>query len=72
VRCTLDELQESLGETYERALKEPKKPNRPRSPSITGLVAIRLLGVEEHAEVLAVDFDDADGTQRFEPELAVG
>ena len=63
VRRTLDELPESLDETYERIIKEIKKPNRDHSLRILQclVVAIRPLRVEELAEVLAVDFDDAEG-----------
>ena len=62
VRHTLDELPESLDETYERVLKEIKKPNRDHARRLLQclVVAIRPLRVEELAEVLAVDFDDAE------------
>jgi Ankyrin repeats (many copies)/Ankyrin repeats (3 copies) len=62
VRRTLDELPESLDETYERVLKEIKKPNRDHARRILQclVVAIRPLRVEELAEVLAVDFDNAE------------
>jgi hypothetical protein len=63
VRRTLDELPESLDETYERLLKEIKKPNRDHAHRLLQclVAAIRPLRVEELAEVLAVDFDDAEG-----------
>ena len=63
VRRTLTELPESLDETYERILKEIKKPNRAHARRVLQclVVAIRPLRVEELAEVLAVDFDDAEG-----------
>ncbi|KAF8496174.1 hypothetical protein F5888DRAFT_1835294 [Russula emetica] len=69
VRRTLDELPESLDETYERVLKEIKKPNRDHAHRLLQclVVAIRPLGVEELAEVLAVDFDDADGIPKLNP-----
>jgi hypothetical protein len=69
VRRTLDELPESLDETYERVLKEIKKPNRDHARRILQclVVAIRPLRVEELAEVLAVDFDSADGIPKLNP-----
>jgi hypothetical protein len=69
VRRTLDELPESLDETYERVLKEIKKPNRDHARRLLQclVVAIRPLRVEELAEVLAIDFDDADGTPKLNP-----
>ena len=61
VRRFLDELPESLDETYERILMEVKKPNRDHAQRLLQclVVAIRPLEVEELAEVLAIDFDDA-------------
>jgi hypothetical protein len=69
VRRTLDELPESLDETYERILKEIKKPNRDHARRLLQclVVAIRPLRVKELAEVLAVDFDDADGIPKLNP-----
>jgi Ankyrin repeats (3 copies) len=69
VRRTLDELPESLDETYERVLKEIKKPNREHARRLLQclVVAIRPLRVEELAEVLAVDFDNADGIPKLNP-----
>ena len=63
VRSTLDELPESLDGTYERVLREIKKPNRGHALRLLQclVVAIRPLRVEELAEVLAVDFKDAEG-----------
>jgi hypothetical protein len=60
VRRFLEELPESLDETYERVLREIKKPNRDHARRILQclVAAIRPLRVEELAEVLAVDFDD--------------
>ena len=68
VRHTLDELPESLDETYERILKEIKKPNRGHARRVLQclVVAIRPLRVEELAEVLAVDFRD-DGIPKLNP-----
>jgi hypothetical protein len=69
VRRTLDELPESLDETYERILKEIKKPNRDHARRLLQclVVAIRPLRVEELAEVLVVDFDNADGIPKLNP-----
>ena len=63
VRRTLDSLPESLDETYERVLREIKKPNRDHAFRLLQclVVATRPLRVEELAEVLAVDFDVEDG-----------
>jgi ankyrin repeat protein len=64
------ELPESLDETYERILKEIKKPNRAHARRVLQClaVAIRPLRVAELAEVLTVDFDDAEGIPRSEPD----
>jgi ankyrin repeat protein len=61
VRRTLDELPETLDETYEQVLKNIKKVNREHAIRLLYCmtVAIRPLRVEELAEVLAVDFDAA-------------
>ena len=65
VRRFLEELPESLDETYERVLREIKKPNRDHARRLLQclVVAIRPLRVEELAEVVAFDFDDAEGTR---------
>jgi hypothetical protein len=70
VRRTLDELPESLDETYERILKEMKKPNKRLAQDVLQclVVAIRPLRVEELAEVLTVDFDDAEGIPSLKPD----
>ena len=67
VRRTLKELPESLDETYERILKEIKKPNRGLAQRVLQclVVAIRPLRVAELAEVLAVDYDDSEGIPRL-------
>ena len=57
VRRTLDELPESLDETYERV----------RRLLQCLVVAVRPLEVEELAEVLAVDFDDAERIPKLNP-----
>ena len=69
VQRTLTELPESLDETYERILKEVKKPNRDLAQRVLQslVVATRPLSVAELGEVLAVDFDDAEGIPRLNP-----
>jgi len=64
------EFPESLDKTYERALKEIKKPDRVYARRVLQclVVAIWPLRVEELAEVLAVEFDDAEGIPRFKPD----
>ena len=59
VRGVLDELPETLDETYERVLRDINKANREHAHRLLHCltVAIRPLRVEELAEVLAVDFD---------------
>jgi ankyrin repeat protein len=56
--------------TYERILKEIKKPNKRLAQRVLQclVVAIRPLRVEELAEVLAVDFGDAEGIPRLKPD----
>ena len=68
VRRTLNELPVSLDETYERILKEIKKPNRAHARRVLQclVVAIRPLCVEELAEVFAVDFDNAEGIPKWD------
>ena len=63
----LEELPESLDETYERVLREIKKPNRDHALRLLQclVVAIRPLCVEELAEVLAINFDDASGIPKL-------
>ena len=70
VRRTLDELPESLDETYVRILKEIKKPNKRLAQRVLQclVVAVRPLRVEELAEVLSVDFDDAEGIAMLKPD----
>jgi hypothetical protein len=69
VQRFLDELPESLDETYERVLREIKKPNRDHARRLLQclVVATRPLRVEELAEVLAVDFEDASGIPKLKP-----
>ena len=56
--------------TYERILKEIKKPNRRLAQRVFQclVVAVRPLRVEELAEVLAVEFDDAEGIPMLKPD----
>ena len=58
-----------MDETYERVLREIKKPNRDHARRLLQClaVAIRPLQVEELAEVLAVDFDDGSGIPTLKP-----
>ena len=69
VRRTLGELPESLDETYERILKEIKRPNRDHARRLLSclVAAVRPLRVEELAEVLAVDYEDEEGIPRLNP-----
>ena len=48
---------------HERVLREIRKPNRDHARRLMQslVVAIQPLGVEELAEILAVDFSDAEG-----------
>ena len=66
VRRILDELPESLDETYERILREIKKPKQAHAHRLLRclVAAVRPLRVEELAEVLAFDFD-AEGIPRL-------
>ena len=69
VRLILEELPESLDETYERILREIRKPNQNHAHRLMQclVAAVRPLRVEELAEVLAFDFN-AEGI----PKLNVG
>ena len=59
VRGILEELPDTLDETYERVLREINKANREHARRLLQCltVALRPLRVEELAEVLAIDFD---------------
>jgi len=61
IRSILDELPETLDETYEWVLKDINKANREHAIRLLHCltVAIQPLRVEELAEVLAIDFDAA-------------
>src|SRR6266404_1981799 len=63
VRRTLNELPESLDDTYERILMEIKRANQAHAYRMLQClaVAIRPLSVAELAELLAFDFDVATG-----------
>ena len=69
VRHMLEELPESLDETYERVLREINKANRAHAHRLLQCltVAVRPLRVTELAEVLAVDFGTASssGTRKL-------
>jgi ankyrin repeat protein len=69
LRRTLEEPPESLDETYQRLLMRIKRSNRDHARRLLQclVVAIRPLRVEELAEVLAVDFDDAEGIPKLNP-----
>jgi len=69
VRRFHEELPEPLDETYERVLREIKKPNRDHAQRILQclVAAVRPLKVEELAEVLAVDFDDVGRIPKLKP-----
>ena len=71
IRRTLNELPETLDETYERVLKEIGTANRPLAHRLLQCitVAIRPLRLEELAEILALDFD---GTEGSTPQLNEG
>src|ERR1700761_7778881 len=63
VRRTLNELPESLDDTYERVVMEIKGANQSHAYRMLQCltVAIRPLTVEELAELLAFDFDVTEG-----------
>jgi hypothetical protein len=63
IRRVLKDLPKSLDETYERVLKEIGEANQYHAYRLLQCltVAIRPLRVEELAEILALDFDGAEG-----------
>ena len=71
IRRILNELPETLDETYERVLKDIKKVNQEHAIRLLHCltVAIRPLRVDELAEVLAIDFDAArrEGIPKLNP-----
>ena len=68
MRSVLENLPESLDETYERILKGINKVNQRIAHRLLQclVVAVHPLCIEELAEVLAVDFD-AEGTPMLNP-----
>ena len=68
VRLILEELPESLDETYERILREIRKPNQGHAHRLLQclVAAARPLRVEELAEVLAFDFN-SEGIPKLNP-----
>jgi ankyrin repeat protein len=69
VRRILDDLPDSLDETYERILREIRKPNHEHAHRMMQclVAAVRPLRVEELAEVLAFDFG-AEGIPKLNPD----
>jgi hypothetical protein len=69
VRRTLEELPESLDETYARVLKEITTPSRAYACRLLQclVAAIRPLRMEELAEVLAIDFNNDGGVPKLNP-----
>ena len=63
LRGILEKLPKTLDETYERVLKDINEDNRDHARRLLHClaVAIRPLRVEELAEILAFDFDGAEG-----------
>ena len=64
VRGVLEKLPKTLDETYERMLEDITENNREQARRLFHClaVAVRPLRVEELAEVLSFDFDEAQGT----------
>ena len=72
IRLILEELPESLDETYERILREIRKPNQGHAHRLLQclVAAVRPLRVQELAEVLAFDFNqdsNAEGIPKLNP-----
>ena len=69
VRRTLQELPESLDETYERILREIRKLNQGHAHRLMQCLgaAVRPLHVEELVEALAFDFE-SEGTPKLNPD----
>jgi hypothetical protein len=70
IRRVLEELPEGLDETYERILREIRKPNEGHARRLLHCLAaaVRPLRVEEIAEVLAIDFN-TEGIPKLNPDL---
>ena len=68
VRRILKELPDSLDETYERILRDIRKPNQGHAHQLLQclVAAVRPLRVEELAEVLAFDFN-SEGIPKLNP-----
>jgi hypothetical protein len=68
VRCILEELPESLDETYERILRKIRRPNQGHARRLLQclVAAARPFRVEELAEVLAFDFG-TEGIPKLNP-----
>ena len=68
VQLILEELPDSLDETYERILREIRKPNQGHAHRLLQclVAAVRPLRVEELAEVLAFDFN-SEGIPKLNP-----
>ena len=72
IRKTLDQLPKSLDDTYLRVLRQIPQANQAHARRMLQclMVAIRPLGVEELAELLAFEFDAAqDGIPKYHPAL---
>ena len=71
MRLILNELPETLDETYERILQEIPKSNRLQAHRFLQCltVAVRPLRVEELAEVVAVDFGTTGGIPKLNEDL---
>ena len=69
MRRILEELPESLDETYERILREIRKPNQNHTHRLLQclVVAVRPLRIGELAEVLAVNFEE-EGIPKLNPD----
>jgi hypothetical protein len=68
IRGVLEESLESLDETYERILREIRKPNQRHARRLLHCLAaaVRPLRVEEIAEILAIDFN-TEGIPKLNP-----
>jgi ankyrin repeat protein len=71
VRRILAELPETLDATYERIIQEIPKSNQVHAHRLLQCltVAVRPLGVEELAEILAIDFNTSEGVPKLNEAL---